>query len=132
MKWNAKTCLSLLVIVVPMLCMAEVTESAATLVIRDARVITMDEQNPTADGFAVRDNRIILVGTDKNLQTVIGPSTKVVSLHGRTVVPGLIDGHLYPVPQFPVGHRLHRVDLSAASTGNLSALLNRLKAQAAQ
>ena len=105
-------------------------QTTADLVVRNAKVITMNSAAAIADGFAVSDSRFLLVGSNKTLDTYIGPGTQVVDLAGAVVLPGLIDAHLHGMPQYPAGHRLHRVDLSSATTNEMTVLVDRLKTQA--
>jgi len=48
-----------------------------------------------AEGVAIRGDRFVAVGTDDAVRRTAGPATKAVDLRGRTVIPGLIDGHLH-------------------------------------
>ncbi|EPD84503.1 hypothetical protein HMPREF1529_01106 [Microbacterium sp. oral taxon 186 str. F0373] len=63
------------------------------LVVRNARVHTFDDTETVAQGFAVRDGRIVAVGTDEELSALIGPATLVEDLGGAVVIPGLVDAH---------------------------------------
>jgi len=56
----------------------------------------MDAGLPSAEAVAVRDGRIMFVGTSGQVSTLKGPSTRTIELRGRTVVPGFVDGHLHP------------------------------------
>lgn len=100
------------------------------LVFCNATVITMDDHRPEADGFAVSDGKFTFVGTNLDLKSRIGPETRVIDLADRVVLPGLIDAHLHPVPQYQPGHRLHRVALGASTTASMGVLIDRLRAQA--
>jgi predicted amidohydrolase YtcJ len=59
----------------------------------NARVWTADATQPVAEAFAVEDGRFIAVGTNETVRALAGPSTTVVDLAGRRVVPGFIDTH---------------------------------------
>lgn len=100
------------------------------LIVYNASVITMDDRRPHADGFAVSGGKFSFVGSNEALQARAGQGTRVVDLDGRVVIPGLIDGHLHPVPHYQAGHRLHRVALGAATTPDMQVLIDKLKAQA--
>ena len=67
----------------------------ADTVIRRANVITIDPNQPSATAVAMRDGRFIGVGSDSDLETLIGPNTKIVELPGKTVLPGFIDAHIH-------------------------------------
>ena len=67
----------------------------ADTVIRRANVITIDPGRPRATAIAMRDGRLIGVGSDSDVETLIGPNTKTLDLHGKTVLPGFIDAHIH-------------------------------------
>jgi len=67
----------------------------ADLVIRHARVCTVDEQHPWAEAVVVRGDRIAWVGSDSEVVPYIGASTKVVDAGGRLLLPGFIDSHFH-------------------------------------
>lgn len=86
---------------------------AADLIFLDAQVLTMDPALPVAEAVAIRDGRILLVGTTAEVGARRGPSTLVVSLGGRTLMPGFVDAHVHPVTG---GMRLAACDLSEETT----------------
>src|SRR5947209_16263539 len=67
----------------------------ADMVLRGGRVITVDGDWHIAQAVAIKDGRFVAVGDDAAIATRIGPSTQVIELAGKTVVPGLIDTHLH-------------------------------------
>jgi predicted amidohydrolase YtcJ len=67
----------------------------ADLVLMDGNVLTMDSSQPSAEAVAVKKDRIVKVGTNKEISPWIRKNTKVINLQGRTVVPGLIDSHIH-------------------------------------
>ena len=69
----------------------------ADLVLRGGRVITVDAAWRIAEAIAVRDGRFAAIGTNADIAGFVGPSTQVIELNGRTVVPGLIDTHLHQI-----------------------------------
>src|SRR5882762_1302274 len=56
---------------------------------------TLDRSNPTASAVAIADGRFLAVGQNREVMPLAGPSTKVIDLKGRRVLPGLIDNHLH-------------------------------------
>jgi hypothetical protein len=62
-------------------------------------IVTMDDtrvnDNPGSivQAMAVRDERIIALGSDADIRKLKGPDTEVVDLEGHQVLPGLIDSH---------------------------------------
>lgn len=85
----------------------------ADLCILDASVYTVDASSPWAEAIAVRDGRILAVGTTDEVRAVCGPSTAVVDGRGRMVVPGFQDSHVHP-PM--AGVEMVRCNLTAYST----------------
>jgi len=67
--------------------------SPATLLLRNGHIVTMDRARPAAQALAVRNDRIVAVGSDEDLPAYAGPETTVIDLAGQTAVPGLIEGH---------------------------------------
>ena len=69
----------------------------ADLVLTGGRIATMDAARSWASALAVRDGRIVAVGSDAAVAAHIGLSTRVIELRGRTVTPGFQDAHVHPV-----------------------------------
>jgi predicted amidohydrolase YtcJ len=67
---------------------------AADLVLRGGHVWA-GKGRPNATAVAVKDGRVAALGRDADVQSLIGPSTRVVDLHGRLVVPGFNDAHVH-------------------------------------
>lgn len=69
--------------------------NSPTLVLLNAKVITLDPQSRTAEAIAIRDGKILSVGDSATIKASAGSATKVIDLGGKTVVPGLIDTHTH-------------------------------------
>jgi predicted amidohydrolase YtcJ len=69
----------------------------ADLVLRGGRIATMDRARTVASALAVRDGRVVAVGTDASVAVWIGPRTRVVDVRGGSVTPGFGDAHVHPV-----------------------------------
>ena len=68
---------------------------SADLVLLNAIVRTMNPHQPVAQAVAIRKNKIVKIGTNETVRQLIGKSTKVINLNGKTVIPGLIDTHVH-------------------------------------
>jgi predicted amidohydrolase YtcJ len=92
------------------------TGPAADAIYAGGDIVTIDDARPTAQALAVKDGRILAVGTRAAIEAAHrGPRTRRVDLRGRTLLPGFIDGHshyfsslsvanqcnLYPPPAGP-------------------------------
>lgn len=71
-----------------------VVEYADTVLV-DGEVLTVDDEFSTAEAVAVRDGRILAVGSTPEIQELAGPETEEIDLDGRTAIPGLIDSHCH-------------------------------------
>ena len=65
----------------------------ADLVLRNGNIYTVNDRQAHAEAVAVKGDRIIFVGSNRDAQKYIGKSTRVVDLKGETVVPGMTDAH---------------------------------------
>ncbi|MGH7553034.1 MAG: amidohydrolase [Longimicrobiales bacterium] len=74
-------------------CEAPAPESAADLVLRNGKIVTVDEQRPEAQAVAIAGSTILAVGSDAEIERFVGSSTRVIDLDGRLAVPGFIEGH---------------------------------------
>lgn len=61
----------------------------------DGNILTMNEAQPCAEAVAVKDGRIIKVGTNEEVNRLVGENTQVIHLKGKTVIPGFIDAHIH-------------------------------------
>jgi predicted amidohydrolase YtcJ len=59
------------------------------------QLATLDRSNPTASAVAIKDGIFSAVGNDHEVMKLRGPSTNVIDMRGRRVLPGLIDNHLH-------------------------------------
>jgi predicted amidohydrolase YtcJ len=62
----------------------------------NGRVVTMDAADSIVQAVAIQDGVILKTGSNESLRALTGPNTRVVDLRGRTLTPGLIDGHTHP------------------------------------
>jgi predicted amidohydrolase YtcJ len=85
----------------------------ADLVFTGGPVFTADTVRSRAGAVAVRDGRIVAVGSEHDIRDLVGRSTEVVDLAGRLLVPGFQDAHVHPVWG---GLDLMRCDLSELSS----------------
>jgi predicted amidohydrolase YtcJ len=74
---------------------AQPATSAADLVLKNAKVITVDRDFNIAQAVAIARDRILAVGSDAAMAAHVAGATRVVDLKGKTVTPGIIDGHAH-------------------------------------
>jgi predicted amidohydrolase YtcJ len=68
-------------------------EEAADLILVNGKVVTLDPELGEAQAVAVKDGRIVTVGTNPQVRDLIGRGTEVIDLEGRLAIPGFIEGH---------------------------------------
>jgi predicted amidohydrolase YtcJ len=69
--------------------------STPDLILHRGLFTTLDRGNPTASAVAIKDGVFAAVGHDSEVMKLAGPSTRVIDLKGKRVLPGLIDNHLH-------------------------------------
>jgi predicted amidohydrolase YtcJ len=67
----------------------------ADLVLRNGKVVTVDDAVPDGQAIAVRGGTILAVGSDSEIAEYVGPETEVIDLDGQLAIPGIIDSHAH-------------------------------------
>ena len=89
------------------------SKPAADLIVRDAKIWTVDKAAPTAQAVAVLGERIVAVGSDADVDAWRGPKTRVVDAGGKLLLPGFDDAHVHFVSG---GAQLDSVQLTNATS----------------
>lgn len=107
-------------------CSNEKNNGSATIVLLSGNVITVDDEFSIKSAVAIKDNKIIAVGSDDQINGYIGDRTQVIDLAGKTVLPGLIDvhGHIHSY-----GRLLQNLDLN--NTKSYAEIVDMVAAKAA-
>ncbi|HEX7840270.1 MAG TPA: amidohydrolase [Kofleriaceae bacterium] len=100
----------------------------ADLIVRNARVATVDREQPQAQAFAVASNRFIAVGDESEVMQHQGRATRVIDAGGRRVIPGLIDSHIHVIR----GGLSYNLELRWDGVPSLADAMRMLKAQVAR
>lgn len=66
---------------------------AADLIISGGPIVTMDPAQPNAEAIAIKEGKIIAVGSIDEINGYLGAASEHLDLEGRTLIPGFIDGH---------------------------------------
>ena len=74
-------------------CSSFMPAEPADLLIVNGRVATLDPKRPNAEAIAIRGERIVAVGSEKDISSLKGANTRVIDAGRRTVIPGLNDAH---------------------------------------
>lgn len=75
----------------------EIPDGPADTLYYNGTIITMWAERPVVESMTVSSGRVLDVGTTQLVGRKTGPRTRQVNLHGKTVIPGLIDSHVHPI-----------------------------------
>ncbi len=98
------------------------TPASADVVFINGNVYTVDETRPHAEAIAVKGDRIVFVGSNSEAKNFQAANTRVIDLHGATVVPGMTDAHYHFIG---VGQR--EMNLNLEGITNLEDFLAKVK-----
>ncbi len=91
--------------------------TVADLILKNANVVTMDARQPTAELVAIAGDKIRLVASKEELESVAGAKTRIIDCQGKTVVPGFNDAHCHIISFV---RKLGSLDLSPASVNSIA------------
>ncbi|EOR07642.1 amidohydrolase [Acinetobacter genomosp. 15BJ] len=100
--------------------------SDVQLILRNAKITTLDEQTSEAQAIAIADGKVVKTGSDDDIMRLSNSTTKVIDLNGRRVIPGLNDSHLHIIR----GGLNYNMELRWEGVPSLSDALRLLKEQA--
>ncbi|MEM9008775.1 MAG: amidohydrolase [Cyanobacteria bacterium P01_F01_bin.86] len=101
-------------------------DGTASLILHNGRIATQDGQQSFAEAVAIKDNRFLAVGSEKEIMAYQGEQTKLINLNGRTVIPGLNDTHTHLIR----GGLNYNMELRWDGIPSLADALRMLKEQA--
>jgi predicted amidohydrolase YtcJ len=76
---------------------APAAAQAPDTILVNGKILTVDAQFSTREALAIRDGRIVALGTSADIRKLAGRETRVIDVQGHTVIPGLIDSHLHAI-----------------------------------
>ncbi|MBA3763594.1 MAG: amidohydrolase [Chthoniobacterales bacterium] len=85
----------------------------ADILFLNGNIYTGNKRQPRAEAVAIKEDRIVFVGSSKDAQKHVGKNVRTIDLHGITVVPGLTDAHCHI---FGVGEREMNLNLEGTRT----------------
>ncbi len=78
-------------------CFEKEAMEQADIIYSNGKIYTVNEKQAWVEAVAVKDGKILLVGSMAELEAVRGDSTTVVDLEGKFVMPGIVDAHIHPM-----------------------------------
>jgi predicted amidohydrolase YtcJ len=98
----------------------------ATLIINNAKILTLNEQNTIAQAVAIKNGKIVAVGTNVEIEKLASSSTQVIDAEGKTLIPGLNDSHSHVIR----GGRFYNTELRWDGVKSLKRGLEMIREQA--
>ena len=89
------------------------TKPSADLIIRNAKIWTVDRDHPEAEAVAVLGDRIVAVGSNQDVDAWRGSNTKTIDAAGKRLLPGFDDAHVHFMSG---GSQLDNVQLNDATS----------------
>jgi predicted amidohydrolase YtcJ len=64
-------------------------------VVLNARVYTIDNAQPRAEAFAIKDSKFVAIGNTSDIKNLVTRRTQIIDAEHMTVTPGFIDAHCH-------------------------------------
>src|ERR1700675_1132389 len=97
----------------------------ADLILYNGRFSTLDRSNASPEALAIADGRFLSIGRARDVEAKADATTKRIDLHGRRVIPGLIDSHMHIIR----GGLNYNMELRWDGVNSLADAMAMLKAQ---
>ena len=99
-------------------------ENPADMIIVNGKILTVDEDFTIVEALAIKDDKIIAVGSNHEIRKLANRHSKIIDAEGKTVIPGIIDAHLHPEKA-----SLSEIEEIIPDVHSISELLNWIKDQ---
>lgn len=76
-------------------CKPEAKKDPADIVFTNGKVYTVNEAQQWAEAVAIKDGRIVFVGSTEDAQSYVGEGTETVDIMGKMMMPGIHDTHIH-------------------------------------
>jgi len=103
----------------------------ADLVLINGKVITVDPSFTIQEAVAVQNGRIAAVGSTEEMQSYVGPGTRVLDLRGNLVLPGINEAHMH-APFFGASRPPLSLDLAYPAVQSIPDMVEALRARVAE
>jgi predicted amidohydrolase YtcJ len=98
---------------------------ASELILVNAKVTTLDRANPVAEAVAIRDGKVLAVGSEAEVRAAVPGADTIIDAGGRRIIPGLIDSHTHVIR----GGLNYNMELRWDGVPSLAEAMAMLKAQ---
>jgi hypothetical protein len=102
----------------------------ADMVLLNGKIITVEAKDHVAQAVAIRDGKIVAVGSNRKIERLCGSQTQRIDLKGLTATPGLLDAHAHFVSGGT--NRLFKLELSFPNVKSIANVVEKVAAQVKQ
>ena len=85
----------------------------ADIILRSGKIVTVDENFSIQEAVVIKGNKFLYVGKNGGTEKYVGSETRIIDLHGKLVLPGLIDAHAH---MNSLGNKLSNLNISGSSS----------------
>jgi len=75
----------------------ESKKTVATKIFKNGAIYTLNDSQQWAQAIAIKNNKIIFVGSDDDVESFVGNTTHITDLKGKMMMPGFHDVHIHPI-----------------------------------
>lgn len=75
----------------------QVKAASPETILMNGKIVSLNDQNTNYQAIAILDGKILAIGQNSEIRKLANPSTNIIDLHGKTVIPGLIDSHMHGI-----------------------------------
>jgi len=75
----------------------EFKKTVATKIFKNGAIYTLNDSQQWAQAIAIKNNKIIFVGSDDDVESFVGNTTHITDLKGKMMMPGFHDVHIHPI-----------------------------------
>lgn len=69
----------------------------AELILKNAKITTLEHANPAAEAIAIRNGRVLAAGSEREVMRLANAETQVIDVGGKRIIPGLNDSHTHVI-----------------------------------
>ena len=108
-------------------CGAPEPKLAADAIYTGGEIVTVNDSQPTAEALAVKDGKIVAVGSKTEVLKLQGKATRMVDLHGHALLPGFIDPHSHYINSITVANQANVFAPPAGPGKDIPSIIAELK-----
>jgi predicted amidohydrolase YtcJ len=80
---------------IQVVCASSSGQDNADFILYNGKIITVDSLDNIFSAIAIREGKIIRLGSDEEIRSLAGPGCRFINLNGKTATPGLVDSHYH-------------------------------------